>query len=91
MTSGATRAGIARAEAGRYAGLMQDIGKILVFAGLGLALVGLLLWKTGGLGPLGKLPGDISIHRGNSTFYFPVVTCLLISLVLTLLNWLFRR
>ena len=43
------------------------------------------------LGPLGKLPGDISIHRGNSSFYFPIVTCLLISLVLTLLSWLFRR
>jgi hypothetical protein len=70
---------------------MQDLGKILVVAGLGLALLGLLVWKTGGLGPLGKLPGDISIHRGNSSFYFPIVTCLLISLVLTLLGWLFRR
>lgn len=70
---------------------MQDIGKVLVIAGLGLALLGLILWKTGGLGPLGKLPGDISIHRGNSSFYFPIVTCLLISLLLTLLNWLFRR
>ena len=70
---------------------MQDFGKMLVVIGLGLALLGLVLWKTGGLGPLGKLPGDISIHRGNSSFYFPVVTCLLVSVVLTVLSWIFRR
>ena len=64
---------------------------MLVVIGLGLALLGLVLWKTGGLGPLGKLPGDISIQRGNSSFYFPVVTCLLVSVVLTVLSWLFRR
>jgi Protein of unknown function (DUF2905) len=70
---------------------MQDLGKLLVFVGLGLAVLGLILWKTGGLGALGKLPGDISIHRGNTSFYFPVVTCLAISVVLTLVNWLLRR
>ena len=70
---------------------MQDFGKMLVVIGLVLALVGLVLWKTGGLGPLGKLPGDISIQRGNSSIYFPVVTCLLVSVVLTVLSWLFRR
>ena len=64
---------------------------MLVVIGLVLALVGLVLWKTGGLGPLGKLPGDISIQRGTSSFYFPVVTCLLVSAVLTVLSWLFRR
>jgi hypothetical protein len=82
---------IAGTLAGRYAGGMQDFGKLLVIGGLALALLGLILWKTGGLGPLGKLPGDISVHRGNTSFYFPIVTCLLVSLVLTLLNWLFRR
>lgn len=70
---------------------MHDFGKIIFIIGLALALLGLVLWKTGGLGPLGKLPGDISINRGNSSFYFPIVTCLLVSLVLTLLSWLFRR
>jgi hypothetical protein len=49
-----------------------------------------MLWKTGALGGLGRLPGDISIHKGNSSFYFPIVTCLLISVVLTLLMWLFE-
>ena len=70
---------------------MHDLGKWLVLAGVAIALIGLVLWKTGGLGPLGRLPGDISISRGNSSFYFPIVTCLLISAVLTLLSWLLRR
>jgi hypothetical protein len=41
--------------------------------------------------PLGRLPGDITIRRGNSTFYFPIVTCLLLSLVFTVLMALLRR
>ncbi len=70
---------------------MQEIGKVLVIVGIVIALIGALLWKTGGLGPLGRLPGDITIRGENSTFYFPIVTCILLSLVLTLLSWLFRR
>ena len=50
-----------------------------------------MIWKTGGLGGLGRLPGDITVHKGSSTFYFPIVTCLLLSAVLSLLAWLFRR
>jgi hypothetical protein len=70
---------------------VQDLGKLLVIVGLVLAAAGALLWKTGGLGGLGKLPGDIFVQRGDSSFYFPLVTCLLISLVLTLLAWLLRK
>ena len=70
---------------------MQDLGKILFVAGIVLTLAGALLWKTGGLDGLGKLPGDIFVQKGNSTFYFPVVTCIVISVGLTLLGWLFRR
>ena len=70
---------------------MHDLGKMLFILGLVLTVVGAILWKTGGLGGLGRLPGDIFIQKGNSTFFFPVVTCILISLVLTLLSWLFRR
>ena len=70
---------------------MHDLGKMLFFLGLVLVVVGAILWKTGGLGGLGRLPGDIFVQRGNTTFAFPIVTCLLISLVLTLLGWLFRR
>jgi len=40
---------------------------------------------------MGKLPGDISVQKGNFSFYFPVVTCIVVSLVVTLLSWLFRR
>ena len=70
---------------------MQDLGKMLFLLGLVLVVAGAVLWKTGGLGGLGRLPGDIFVQRGNSTFYFPLVTCLVVSVVLTVLAWLFRR
>jgi membrane protein implicated in regulation of membrane protease activity len=70
---------------------MSDVGKLLVLAGLALAGVGALLW----LGPkvpwLGRLPGDFSVERPNFRFYFPLTTCIIASLLLTLLAWLFRR
>lgn len=70
---------------------MTELGKILVVVGLAIAAVGLLLWSGLGKGWLGRLPGDIHYTRGNFSFYFPLVTCLLLSLVLTMLLWLFRR
>ena len=70
---------------------MQDLGKMLFILGLVLVVAGAVLWKTGGLGGLGRLPGDIFVQRGNSTFYFPLVTCLVVSVGLTVLAWLFRR
>ena len=70
---------------------MNDLGKLLVIVGLAIAAVGLLLWTGIGRGWLGRLPGDIHYTRGNFSFYFPVVTCLLLSLLLTLLLWLFRK
>ena len=70
---------------------MQDLGKMLFLIGLVLVIAGAVLWKTGGLGGLGRLPGDIFVQWGNGTFYFPVVTCLVVSAVLTLLAWIFRR
>ena len=70
---------------------MQDLGKMLFILGLVLVVAGAVLWKTGGLGGLGRLPGDIFVQRGGSTFYFPLVTCLVVSAVLTVLAWLFRR
>lgn len=70
---------------------VHDVGKLLFVVGLGLMIVGAILWKTGGLGGLGRLPGDIFVQKGNTSFAFPIVTCLLISVVLTLLGWLFRR
>ena len=70
---------------------MHDFGKLLFVAGLVMAVVGLVLWKTGGLGGLGRLPGDISVGRPGVSFYFPITTCIVVSVILTLLMWLFRR
>src|SRR6516162_7953772 len=70
--------------------LMQNIGKLVVLVGAILIVVGFCLWKLPGLfGWVGRLPGDISVQKGNFSFYFPIVTCILISVVLTLLSWLF--
>lgn len=70
---------------------MNDLGKMLVIIGLLCVVAGALLWSGFGRGWLGRLPGDIHYTRGNFSFSFPIVTCLLISAVLTLLMWLFRR
>ena len=64
------------------------MGKLLILAGLLLVGVGVIVQM--GV-PLGRLPGDIIIRRGNSTFYFPIVTCLLVSAVLSLAVGLIRR
>lgn len=70
---------------------MPELGKFLVVLGAIVLLSGLLIW--GGFMPrwLGRLPGDIRIERGNSGFYFPIVTCVVISIVLSLIFSLFRR
>jgi hypothetical protein len=70
---------------------MAPFGKILLVAGLVLAGIGLLLVLSDKIGWIGKLPGDIIIKRESFTFYFPLATCILISVVLTLLFWLFRK
>ncbi len=71
--------------------MMQQLGKFLVITGIVIVVVGLLVWSGFGKGWLGRLPGDIHYTKGNFSFHFPIVTCLLISLVLTFLLWLFRR
>ena len=70
---------------------MNDAGKFLVVAGLVMVAVGLLLWSGVGRGWLGRLPGDINYSRDNFNFHFPIVTCLILSAVVSLLLWLFRR
>jgi hypothetical protein len=70
---------------------MNDFGKVLVIVGIIIAAVGALLWSGFGKGWLGKLPGDINYSRDNVSFHFPIVTCLLVSVVLSLLLGLFRR
>jgi len=63
----------------------------LVVIGIAIAIVGALLWSGIGKGWLGRLPGDIHYSKGDFNFHFPIVTCLLLSVVLTLLMWLFRK
>jgi hypothetical protein len=70
---------------------MSDFGKILVFFGLILVGLGLILLYVPKIPWLGKLPGDITIKRENFTFYFPLATSILISVLLTILFSLFRR
>jgi len=70
---------------------MQEIGKVLVVLGTVLLLLGLVLWSGFGAGWLGRLPGDIRVQRGNFGFYFPIVTCIILSIVLSLLLSIFRR
>jgi hypothetical protein len=71
---------------------MPEIGKLLIIVGGFILVVGVFLSLGLRIPYLGKLPGDISVNRGNVHFYFPIVTGLLLSLVLTiLLNAFFRR
>ena len=70
---------------------MNELGKMLVVLGVAVAAVGLLLWAGIGKSWLGRLPGDIHYTRDHFSFHFPIVTCLLFSLVLTLLIWLIRK
>ena len=70
---------------------MNEAGKLFFVMGLVIALVGLMLWTGVGRNWLGRLPGDIHYTRGNFTFSFLIVTCILASLLLTFLLWLFRR
>lgn len=70
---------------------LSGLGKILIVVGIVLLGLGVLLAFGGKLLPLGRLPGDIVIKRGNFTFFFPVVTSILLSIVLSLIFALFRR
>jgi ribose/xylose/arabinose/galactoside ABC-type transport system permease subunit len=70
---------------------MHELGKFLVILGTTILLVGLALWSGFGGGWLGRLPGDIRIERGSSAFYFPIATCVIISIALSLILSLFRR
>ena len=70
---------------------MSDLGRIVMLLGGVLLVLGALLSVTGRLPWVGRLPGDISIERENFRFYFPLATSIVISIILSLLVWLFRR
>jgi hypothetical protein len=71
--------------------MMRDLGKFVAIIGAIIMLAGLVMW--GGFVPkwLGRLPGDIRIEREHSAFYFPIVTCIILSILLSLLLSIFRR
>ena len=71
---------------------MPDVGKLLIIVGALIVVVGLALTIGPRIPFLGRLPGDIAVDRGNVHFYFPLVTCLVLSVILTVvLNLFFRR
>ncbi len=67
------------------------MGKSLIIIGVILVVAGIFLTFGGGLPRIGRLPGDIIIQKKNFTFYFPIVTCILISIVLSFIFFLFFR
>ena len=68
---------------------MTDLGRVLIFAGLGIAALGVVVWLLGRSGFHG-LPGDISVRGEHVQFYFPIVSCIALSILLTLAMWLWR-
>ena len=71
--------------------VQTSLGKGLILFGLLVAAIGVLFLLAGKIGWIGRLPGDITIRRDNFTVHFPLTTCLIISAILSLLFWLFRK
>ena len=70
----------------------MGLGRVLVLSGVVLIALGLLVSFAGKLPfRLGRLPGDIYIHGKSSSFYFPLTTCILLSLLFSFVLWIFRR
>ncbi|HTA42139.1 MAG TPA: DUF2905 domain-containing protein [Bryobacteraceae bacterium] len=68
------------------------MGRLLIYAGIVLVIAGLVVVLGERVGiRLGRLPGDIRVEGRRGSFYFPIVTCLLISVILSLISWLFTR
>ena len=70
---------------------MNDFGKILVVIGISIAIIGVLIWAGFGKDWFGRLPGDIQYSKGDFSFHFPFVTCLILSAILTLVMWLLKK
>ncbi|MDD5005211.1 MAG: DUF2905 domain-containing protein [Candidatus Omnitrophica bacterium] len=68
-----------------------EIGKLLIILGVFIVFVGILLITVGKIPFLGKLPGDIHVQKENFSFYFPITTSIIVSIVLSLIFWLFSK
>ena len=69
---------------------MTQTGKLIVLAGLAIVTLGVIVWVLGKLGFRG-LPGDVTYKSENVRFYFPIVTCVALSIVVSVILWLFRK
>jgi hypothetical protein len=71
---------------------MSELGRAIIYIGIGLVVLGgvILLLGRSGL-PIGRLPGDISYRGKNTTFYFPLMTCIILSIVLSLISWIIQH
>ena len=70
---------------------MTEMGKWLITLGMVIAAAGIVLTFAGKLPWLGRLPGDIYLKREKFTFYFPLVTCIIISAIISFIFWLLRK
>ncbi len=70
---------------------MSDLGRMLIVLGIVILVVGVVLVLAGRVSGIGRLPGDIYVERGSWTFYFPLGTSIVLSLLLTLVLWLIGR
>jgi hypothetical protein len=71
---------------------MSELGRAIIYVGIGLVVIGgviLLLGRTGL--PIDRLPGDITYRGKNTTFYFPLMTCIVLSIVLSLISWIIQH
>ncbi len=70
---------------------MEYLGKVLILFGVIFVLLGLFLVFFDRIPYIGKLPGDIIIRRGNTIIFFPIITCILLSIIISLVLNIFRR
>jgi hypothetical protein len=70
---------------------MAGLGKSLIIFGIIIIAFGIVITFAGKIPWLGRLPGDIQIKRDNFTFYFPMATCIILSVIISLLFWLFKK
>jgi len=71
--------------------IMAALGKMLIILGIVAAAIGLVLVLSQKIPYIGRLPGDIYVKKDSFTFYFPLTTCIIVSILLTLIFWIFRR
>jgi len=71
--------------------IIPELGKLFVFLGILLVIIGCIVVLGNNIPFLGKLPGDISIEKKGFVFYFPVMTCIMVSIILSIIFWLFGK